>query len=79
MRSLHLCAAALLALPLCIWAKLPYDKKTTTKEAEKNGVLGHGMHQPFETMFEDVFEELPWHLQEQMAQALEERAAKWPK
>ena len=31
------------------------------------------------TMFEDVFEELPWHLQEQMAQALEERAAKWPK
>jgi 2-oxoisovalerate dehydrogenase E1 component alpha subunit len=53
--------------------------KTATKEAEKNGVLGHGMHQPFETMFEDVFEELPWHLQEQMAQALEERAAKWPK
>jgi len=53
--------------------------KAATKEAEKNGVLGHGMHQPFETMFEDVFEELPWHLQEQMAQALEERAAKWPK
>jgi 2-oxoisovalerate dehydrogenase E1 component alpha subunit len=53
--------------------------KQATKEAEKNGVLGHGMHQPFETMFEDVFEELPWHLQEQMAQALEERAAKWPK
>ncbi|MFN3818694.1 thiamine pyrophosphate-dependent enzyme [Blastomonas sp.] len=53
--------------------------KAATKEAERNGVLGHGMHQPFETMFEDVFEELPWHLQEQMAQALEERAAKWPK
>ena len=53
--------------------------KQATKEAEKNGVLGHGMHQPFETMFEDVFEELPWHLREQMAQALEERAAKWPK
>lgn len=53
--------------------------KAATKEAEKNGVLGHGMHQPFETMFEDVFEELPWHLEEQMAQALEERAAKWPK
>jgi 2-oxoisovalerate dehydrogenase E1 component alpha subunit len=53
--------------------------KAATKQAEKNGVLGHGMHQPFETMFEDVFEELPWHLQEQMAQALEERAAKWPK
>lgn len=53
--------------------------KSATKQAEKNGVLGHGMHQPFETMFEDVFEELPWHLQEQMAQALEERSAKWPK
>jgi len=53
--------------------------KAATKAAEKNGVLGHGMHQPFETMFEDVFEELPWHLKEQCAQALEERAAKWPK
>ncbi|WP_373489562.1 3-methyl-2-oxobutanoate dehydrogenase (2-methylpropanoyl-transferring) subunit alpha [Blastomonas sp.] len=53
--------------------------KAATKEAEKNGVLGHGMHQPFETMFEDVFEDLPWHLKEQQTQALEERAAKWPK
>jgi len=53
--------------------------KKATKDAEKNGTLGHGMHQPFETMFEDVFEELPWHLKEQSAQAVEERAAKWPK
>jgi 2-oxoisovalerate dehydrogenase E1 component alpha subunit len=53
--------------------------KKATKDAEKNGILGHGLHQPFETMFEDVFEELPWHLKEQSIQALEERAAKWPK
>jgi 2-oxoisovalerate dehydrogenase E1 component alpha subunit len=35
--------------------------KASQKEAEKNGVLGHGLHQPFDTMFEDVFEEMPWH------------------
>ena len=38
------------------------EVKATTKEAEKNGILGHGLHHPFHTMFEDVFEELPWHL-----------------
>ena len=48
--------------------------KASAKEAEKNGVLGHGMHQPFDTMFEDVFEEMPWHLQEQRDQMRAERA-----
>ncbi len=52
--------------------------KAATKEAEKNGILGHGLHHPFHTMFEDVFEELPWHLQEQAAQATRERKIKWP-
>ncbi len=52
--------------------------KKTTKEAEANGILGHGMHQPFRTMFEDVFEELPWHLKEQAEQATREREIKWP-
>jgi 2-oxoisovalerate dehydrogenase E1 component alpha subunit len=52
--------------------------KAATKEAEKNGVLGHGMHHPFKTMFEDVFEELPWHLEEQAEQAIRERRVKWP-
>ena len=51
--------------------------KTATKEAEKNGVLGHGLHHPFHTMFEDVFEELPWHLEEQADQAIRERETKW--
>ncbi|WP_374405790.1 3-methyl-2-oxobutanoate dehydrogenase (2-methylpropanoyl-transferring) subunit alpha [Pelagerythrobacter sp.] len=51
--------------------------KAATKEAEKNGILGHGMHQPFRTMFEDVFEELPWHLKEQAEQATRERKIKF--
>jgi 2-oxoisovalerate dehydrogenase E1 component alpha subunit len=51
--------------------------KATTKEAEKNGILGHGLHHPFHTMFEDVYEELPWHLQEQADQAIRERIAKF--
>ena len=54
------------------------EVKTAQKEAEKNGILGHGLHQPFETMFEDVFEELPWHLKEQSQQMMAERKRKWP-
>lgn len=52
--------------------------KAATKEAEKNGILGHGLHHPFRTMFEDVFEELPWHLKEQSEQAEREREIKFP-
>jgi 2-oxoisovalerate dehydrogenase E1 component alpha subunit len=57
---------------------LAEEVKAATKEAEKNGILGHGLHHPFHTMFEDVFEELPWHLEEQAAQAIREREIKWP-
>ncbi|GLI99179.1 3-methyl-2-oxobutanoate dehydrogenase (2-methylpropanoyl-transferring) subunit alpha [Sphingobium sp. BS19] len=49
--------------------------KDAAREAEKNGILGHGMHQPFETMFEDVFEDMPWHLKEQLDMALGEKKA----
>ena len=52
--------------------------RASMKEAEKNGILGHGLHHPFRTMFEDVFEELPWHLQEQAKQAIREREIKFP-
>jgi 2-oxoisovalerate dehydrogenase E1 component alpha subunit len=51
--------------------------KRTQKEAEANGILGHGLHQPLETMFEDVFEEMPWHLKEQSAQMHDEQEAKF--
>ncbi|MEQ8412132.1 MAG: 3-methyl-2-oxobutanoate dehydrogenase (2-methylpropanoyl-transferring) subunit alpha [Erythrobacter sp.] len=53
------------------------EVKEVTKEAEKNGILGHGLHQPFRTMFEDVFEELPWNLKEQAEQATRERIRKF--
>ncbi|MBY0283449.1 MAG: 3-methyl-2-oxobutanoate dehydrogenase (2-methylpropanoyl-transferring) subunit alpha [Sphingomonas sp.] len=49
--------------------------KAAQKEAEKNGILGHGLHQPFDTLFEGVFEELPWHLKEQQAQMIAEETA----
>ena len=52
--------------------------KSTQKAAEKNGILGHGMHQPFESMFEDVFADMPWHLKEQSDQMMAERMRKWP-
>ncbi len=48
--------------------------KVAQKSAEENGILGHGMHQPNETMFDDVFEELPPHLMEQRAASVAERA-----
>ena len=34
--------------------------------------------QPDRTMFEDVFETMPWHLKEQAAQAMHERQVKYP-
>jgi 2-oxoisovalerate dehydrogenase E1 component alpha subunit len=58
--------------------KCAEEVKAATKEAEKNGILGHGLHHPFATMFEDVFEDLPWHLKEQSEQAIRERKTKFP-
>jgi len=51
-------------------AELVQHVKTAQKEAEANGILGHGLLQPLASMFDDVFETQPWHLREQ-ANALE--------
>ncbi len=41
------------------------------------GVLGDGLHHhPVGSMFEDVFEEMPWHLKEQQAQMIADLEAK---
>jgi 2-oxoisovalerate dehydrogenase E1 component alpha subunit len=49
--------------------------RAAQKEAEAIGVLSDGLMQhPFPTMFEDVFEEMPWHLREQSQQMTDERA-----
>jgi 2-oxoisovalerate dehydrogenase E1 component alpha subunit len=58
-------------------AALEAEVKAAQKEAEKLGILGHGLHQPFETMFQDVFEDMPWHLKEQCDQMLAEQRAKF--
>jgi 2-oxoisovalerate dehydrogenase E1 component alpha subunit len=58
-------------------AQLLDEVKRTQKQAEANGILGHGLHHPFETMFEDVFEDMPWHLREQCAQIHEEQEDKF--
>jgi 2-oxoisovalerate dehydrogenase E1 component alpha subunit len=57
--------------------ELSDEVKAIQKEAEKNGILGHGLHHSFETMFEDVFEDMPWHLKEQCEQVLEEQRDKF--
>lgn len=46
--------------------------RDAAREAEKNGILGHGLHHPMASMFEDVFEEMPWHLKEQQQHMLDE-------
>jgi 2-oxoisovalerate dehydrogenase E1 component alpha subunit len=51
------------------------EVKRAQKEAEGNGILGHGLHQPLDTLFDGVFEEMPWHLREQQAQMLAEETA----
>ena len=46
------------------------------RRAEAKGVLGDGLrHHSFETMFEDVFEQMPAHLREQRDQMIVEREA----
>ncbi len=51
------------------------EVRAAARASEKLGVLGDGLRQPFSTMFEDVFEEMPWHLKEQSAQMQAERDA----
>jgi 2-oxoisovalerate dehydrogenase E1 component alpha subunit len=53
------------------------DVKKIQKESELNGVLGHGLHHPMKSMFEDVFEEMPWHLREQSEQMMAEQRQKF--
>ncbi|THD37480.1 MAG: 3-methyl-2-oxobutanoate dehydrogenase (2-methylpropanoyl-transferring) subunit alpha [Sphingomonas sp.] len=55
--------------------ELAEQVKTAQKAAEKNGILGHGLHQPLDTLFDGVFEEMPWHLREQRQMMLDEEEA----
>ena len=52
------------------------EVRAAQKEAEGRGVLADGLRQQdYATMFEDVFEEQPWHLAEQSRQMHDERKA----
>jgi len=55
--------------------ELAEEVRAAQKEAEKNGILGHGLHQPLDSLFDGVFEEMPWHLKEQRRQMLDEETA----
>ena len=55
--------------------ELAEQVRAAQKAAEENGILGHGLLQPLDTLFDVVFEEMPWHLREQQAQMLAEEAA----
>jgi 2-oxoisovalerate dehydrogenase E1 component alpha subunit len=55
--------------------ELAEQVRAAQKEAEKNGILGHGLLQPLDTLFEGVYEEMPWHLREQQRQMLDEEEA----
>lgn len=52
--------------------ELAEQVRDTARAAEKNGILGHGLHHPMESLFEDVFEEMPPHLKEQQQAMLNE-------
>jgi 2-oxoisovalerate dehydrogenase E1 component subunit alpha len=45
--------------------ELGAEVRAAQKEAEKQGTLGRGHYEDVDSMFEDVFAELPWHLAEQ--------------
>ena len=54
---------------------LAEEVREAGKAAERQGILGDGFNHAFDTMFEGVFEEQPWHLAEQAAQMRAEREA----
>lgn len=55
--------------------ELDAEIRRTQKEAEKLGTLGQDDDPEVISMFEDVFEDTPWHLREQRDQMLAEREA----
>jgi 2-oxoisovalerate dehydrogenase E1 component alpha subunit len=56
--------------------QLTAEVRAAQKEAETRGTLGNGHFDQVESLFEDVFEEAPWHLAEQREQAVAERKAR---
>ncbi len=53
-------------------AQCDVEVRAAQKEAEKLGILPQQGKDNIESMFEDVYAEVPWHLAEQRAAALAE-------
>jgi 2-oxoisovalerate dehydrogenase E1 component alpha subunit len=49
---------------------------TANRKAQKLGVHGGGLYHDANTMFEDVYKEMPWHLREQQAELARLKGAK---
>jgi 2-oxoisovalerate dehydrogenase E1 component alpha subunit len=49
--------------------KLAAQVREVQREAEAVGTMAEGSHAPKETMFEDVYKDMPWHLRRQMKDA----------
>jgi 2-oxoisovalerate dehydrogenase E1 component alpha subunit len=49
--------------------------RAAQKEAEKLGILPEEGKDDIESMFDDVYADVPWNLAEQRAQAVSERGA----
>src|SRR6185295_8122855 len=54
--------------------ELGAEVRAAQKEAEKQGTLGNGHYEDVDSLFEDVFEAMPWHLAEQREAAKAEKA-----
>ena len=56
--------------------ELGAEVRAAQKEAEKHGTLGNGHYDSVPSLFDDVFETLPWHLAEQLEAAQVETGAR---
>jgi 2-oxoisovalerate dehydrogenase E1 component alpha subunit len=56
--------------------ELSAEVRTAQKEAEKQGTLGNGHYEDIDSLFADVFEQVPWHLAEQRDAAKAEAEAR---
>jgi 2-oxoisovalerate dehydrogenase E1 component alpha subunit len=56
--------------------QLSAEVRAAQREAEAQGTLGRGHYEDVDSMFEDVFEDMPWHLREQRDHARAEAGAR---
>ena len=50
---------------LALFKEVEQQVRATQKQAEALGTLQNGPHAPIDSMFEDVYKDMPWYLQRQ--------------